>query len=259
MSFVATTRQGAVLTLTLNRPERRNAIGEFSECEDIIAACAAANADPTVGVVILTGAGTAFSAGGDLKRIRERSGILEGDSGVRLRDAYRRGVQRVQQAIYGLEMPAIAAVNGPALGLGCDLACACDIRIAGEQAIFASTFVRLGLVPGDGGAWLLPRAVGASRAAEMCFTGRNLSAADALAAGLVSRVVPGPELIATAHALAAEITANSGPAVRLAKRLLREADHARFDTVLEMSAAFQALCHQTPEHHQALDALLARR
>lgn len=259
MSFVTATRQGPVLTLTLNRPERRNAIGEFSECEDIINACAAANADRSVAVVILTGAGTAFSAGGDLKRIRERSGILEGSNGVEIRDAYRRGVQRVQQAIYGLEVPAIAAVNGPALGLGCDLACACDIRIAGDKAIFASTFVRLGLVPGDGGAWLLPRAVGASRAAEMCFTGRNLSAAEALEAGLVSRVVPNGELLATAQALAEEIAANSGPAVRLAKRLLREADHARFDTVLEMSAAFQALCHETPEHHQALDALLARR
>ncbi len=259
MSFVATTRQDAVLTLTLNRPERRNAIGEFGECEDIINACAAANADRSVAVVILTGAGSAFSAGGDLKRIRERSGILEGQNGIELRDAYRRGVQRVQQAIYGLEMPAIAAVNGPALGLGCDLACACDIRIAAEGATFASTFVRLGLVPGDGGAWLLPRAVGASRAAEMCFTGRNMPAAEALSAGLVSRVVPGDDLLATAHTLAEEIAANSGPAVRLAKRLLREADHARFDTVLEMSAAFQALCHETPEHHRALDALLARR
>jgi enoyl-CoA hydratase/carnithine racemase len=133
----------------------------------------------------------------------------------------------------------------------------CDIRIAGERAKFAESFVKLGIIPGDGGAWLLPRAVGLSKAAEMAFTGDTIDAQEALACGLVSKVVPGDRLMDAARALAGRIAANPGPALRMAKRLMREGQHLRLDSLLELSAAFQALAHHTPEHERALDAFLA--
>jgi enoyl-CoA hydratase/carnithine racemase len=161
--------------------------------------------------------------------------------------------------IENLELPVIAAVNGPAMGAGCDLACMCDLRIAGESARFAESFVKLGIIPGDGGAWLLPRVVGFARAAEMALTGDTLSAQEALAAGLVSRVVPDAELIPAARALAARIAANPPQAVRMARRLLREAWNNRLDTVLEMSSAMQAVAHTTDDHKEALAAMREKR
>jgi enoyl-CoA hydratase/carnithine racemase len=133
----------------------------------------------------------------------------------------------------------------------------CDIRIASERAKFAESFVKLGIIPGDGGAWLLPRIVGMSKAAELSFTGDTIDAAEALACGLVSRVVAPADLMPQAMALAQRIATNPAPALRMAKRLLREGQHTRLDTLLEMSAAFQALAHHTPEHAQAIDAFLA--
>jgi len=134
----------------------------------------------------------------------------------------------------------------------------CDIRIASEQARFAESFVKLGIIPGDGGAWLLPRLVGLSKAAELTFTGDMIDAAEALACGLVSKVVPADELMGEARALAERIAANPGNSLRMAKRLLREGQHVRLDTLLEMSAAFQAIAHHTVEHEEAIDALLAQ-
>ncbi|MCY1528738.1 Short-chain-enoyl-CoA hydratase [compost metagenome] len=159
-------------------------------------------------------------------------------------------------ALCNLEVPTIAAVNGPAIGAGCDLACMCDIRIAADEARFAESFVKLGLTPGDGGAWLLPRVVGMSRACEMAFTGRSVDAAQALGMGLVSQVVEQGALLPAALALAQEIAQHSGHALRLTKRLLREGQHTRLDTLLELSARFQALAHHTQEHATALDAFL---
>jgi enoyl-CoA hydratase/carnithine racemase len=135
----------------------------------------------------------------------------------------------------------------------------CDIRIASTKARFAESFVKLGLIPGDGGAWLLPRVVGMSKAAELTFTGDTIDATEALACGLVSKVVPPEELLPSAQALAARIAANPAPALRMAKRLLREGQHVRLDTLLEMSAAFQAVAHHTPEHDAALAAFMTKK
>ena len=156
-------------------------------------------------------------------------------------------------------MPVIAAVNGPAIGAGCDLACMCDIRIAGESAKFAESFVKLGIVPGDGGAWLLPRVVGKSMAAEMSFTGRTLDAQEALKVGLVSRVVPHDELLPQARALAGQIAANPGGALRMSKKLLREGERLDFAPLLELSAGLQALAHKTPQHVEAVNAFVEKR
>ena len=140
-----------------------------------------------------------------------------------------------------------------------DLACMCDIRIASEKAKFAESFVRLGIIPGDGGAWLLPRIVEMSRAAELAFTGDTIDAQQALAWNLVSRVVPHEELMAAARELASRIAQHASHGLRLTKRLMREAIHARLDTVLELSATFQAICHKTPDHSEAVDAFLEKR
>jgi enoyl-CoA hydratase/carnithine racemase len=154
-------------------------------------------------------------------------------------------------------VPTIAAVNGPAIGAGCDLACMCDIRIASTEARFAESFVKLGIIPGDGGAWWLQRVIGYARAAELSFTGEIIDAQTALGIGLVSRVVSAAELLPSARALAGRIAANPAPALRMAKRLLRHAQTSRLDETLELSAAMQALAHHTGEHDAAVAAFFA--
>jgi enoyl-CoA hydratase/carnithine racemase len=144
------------------------------------------------------------------------------------------------------------------IGAGTDLACMCDLRIAAEDARFAESFVKIGIIPGDGGAWLLPRIVGWSKACEMAFTGDALSAQEALACGLVSQVVPGAELMAAARKLANRIAANPPLAVRATKRLLREGRFARLDTLLQLSASAQAIAHTNAEHREALGKALTR-
>jgi enoyl-CoA hydratase/carnithine racemase len=135
----------------------------------------------------------------------------------------------------------------------------CDIRIAGESARFAESFVKVGIIPGDGGAWLLPRVVGFSKACEMTFTGDTLNAQEALACGLVSKVVPDAELLAAAGAIAARIAANPPKAVRMTKRLMVQGRDMSLPALLEMSAAMQALAHTTADHREAVTAFLEKR
>ncbi len=255
--FLLYEQQGHIVTLTMNDPQRRNPLTANSAVAEFLSAFDRIHADTSVRAVILTGAGTAFSAGGDIKNMaRQASGEV---SGMQIRDEYRRGIQRLPLALFNLEVPVIAAVNGAALGAGLDLACMCDIRIASEHAKFAESFVKLGIVAGDGGAWLLPRIIGMSRASEMSFTGETIDAELAATWGLVSRVVPAADLLAAANELAQRIAANPPQAVRLTKRLLREAMNTRLDTLLEMAAAFQSLSHQTADHKEAVAAFLGKR
>ena len=256
--FVLFEQRDAIVTLTLNAPEARNALTSQAQWDAVVAACERVQADPAVKVVIVTGAGSAFCAGGNVKDFRDKRGLAAG-SGMEIRDNYRRGIQRIPLAFHRLDVPTIAAVNGPAIGAGCDLACMADIRIASEKASFAESFVKLGLIPGDGGAWLLQRVVGYARAAEMSFTGETVDAQAALAMGLVSRVVPHETLLAEATALAERIAANPGQALRMTKRLMREAQTSRLDSILELSAAYQALTHGSAEHEAAVAAFLERR
>ena len=258
-NFVLYEQYQNIVTVTLNRPQERNAIGTHEACDELVQAADRINADQTVHAVVLTGAGSAFCAGGNIKKMLDRSGFARGASPAATRENYRRGVQRVARAWWNIEVPTIAAVNGPAIGLGCDFACMCDIRIAGAGASFAESFLKVGLVPGDGGAWFLPRVVGVSKAAEMTFTGESLNASDALACGLVSRVVPDDALVAEARKLAARIAANPRIALRLCKRLLRESQHSRLDDMLELSAAYQALVQETEDHEEAVTAMIEKR
>ncbi len=256
--FVLYERDHGVVTLTLNRPRERNALSTQSQWEELVACCDRIRRDESVKVVILTGAGTAFSAGGNVKDMRDKRGIASG-SPYTIAQGYTAGIQRIPLALHHLEVPTIAAVNGPAIGAGCDLACMCDIRIASESARFAESFVKLGIVPGDGGAWLLQRAIGYQRAAELSFTGDVIDAQTALAIGLVIRVVPQDLLMPTALELATRIAANPAPALRMIKRLLRQAQTVGLEEALQLSAALQALAHHTPEHDEAVAAFFEQR
>ena len=258
MSLITLETHGPVAVMTLNRPEAMNALGAPGDGDQVAAACAEVNADRAIRCVVLTGAGRAFSAGGDVKAMKARAGAF-GGSGVELRDGYRNNIHRVVRSIYGLEVPSVAAVNGAAIGLGCDVACMTDIRIASEQAKFGVTFLKLGLIPGDGGAWLLPRTIGMSRAAELLFTGDVIDAKQAAEWGLVSKAVPHETLMDEAIALATRIAQQPPHALRLAKSLLKHGQTTSYDTLMEMSAAAQAISHLTEDHMEGVDAILEKR
>ena len=156
--FLIYRQDGAIVTLTMNQPEARNPLTGNTAVPEFIEACARIGGDPSVKVVVLTGAGSAFCSGGNVKDMQRYSELSIPP--IAIREEYQRGIQRLPIAIYNLEVPTIAAVNGAAIDDGCDLACMCDIRIAAQGAKFAESFIKVGIVPGDGGAWLLPRAVG---------------------------------------------------------------------------------------------------
>ena len=256
--FLILERDGPILTVTLNRPHERNAISESSHISEIEALCAEAAADDSLKAIVLTGAGSAFCAGGNVKLMRDKAGMFAG-SPYRLRNNYRTGIQLIPLALYELEIPIVAAINGPAIGAGLDLACMCDIRIASEAAVFAESFVKLGIVPGDGGAWLLPRVIGMPRATLMTLTGETIDARRALEFGLVTEITPSEQLLASAKEIARRIAVNPGPATRLAKRLLREGQDMKLGPLLELSAAYQALVHHTDDHAEAVAAFLEKR
>ena len=251
-------RAGHVVTLTLNQPELRNPVSDDDVVDAILAALDRLERDPEARVAILTGAGSAFSSGGNLRKMASGEGLASAKP-IQTRRNYLVGIQRLPRAFAALEVPVIAAVNGPAVGAGCDLTCMCDIRIAGQSAKFAESFVKLGIVPGDGGAWLLPFVVGHAKAAELALTGDMIDAAEALRIGLVSQVVPDAELLGAAHSIALRIAANPTQAVRMTKRLLWESRTASLDTVLNLSAAMQALAHTTADNSEAMAAFLEKR
>lgn len=256
--FLLIERDGAVLTASMNRPDTRNALTDPNHMDELVNLCREIRRDHTVKVLVLTGEGSAFCAGGNVKDMQQRGGIFSG-SPYQVRDSYRDSIQRIPLALYELDVPVIAAVNGPAIGAGLDLACMCDIRIASEKALFAESFVKVGIVPGDGGAWLLPRVIGMPKASLLAFTGDTIDAAKALSWGLVAEVVPADQLRAHAKALAQRIALNPSHALRLTKRLLREGQNVRLDTLLELSAAYQALAHHTEDHLEAVTAFLDKR
>lgn len=258
MSLLTITREGHVTTLTLNRPDMMNALGADGDGDEFVAACDAINTDMEVRCVILTGAGRAFSAGGDVKAMKERSGNF-GGTPPGISDGYRNNIHRILRALHGLRVPLIAAINGPAIGLGCDLACLADIRMASEKAKFGVTFLKLGIIPGDGGTWILPRVIGQSRAAELFYTGDVIDAVKAKEWGLIGRICAPDDLAATAQELAQKIAQQPPHALRHTKNLLRQGQSITYDTALEMAANTQALMHLTDDHMEGIDALLEKR
>ncbi|CAM2764714.1 enoyl-CoA hydratase [Mycobacterium intermedium] len=245
------TTDGPIRTWTINLPSVGNAITGKDVISAIEAAVDSANADTDVRAVILTGEGKIFSAGGNVKEMADQTGMF-GLSALDQRHAYVDGVQRIPRALSRLEVPLIGAINGAAIGAGCDLALMCDIRIASERASFAESFVQLGLIPGDGGTWFLQRVIGYQRAAEMTFTGDRIDATTALEWGLVTSVVPHDELLPRARELAERIAKNPPHSLRMAKRLLQESRTGSLESTLGMAAAMQPLAHRDPEHLQRI-------
>ncbi|WCT72185.1 crotonase/enoyl-CoA hydratase family protein [Sphingomonas naphthae] len=257
-ALVLAETDAGIRTLTLNQPTLRNPISDLPTVDAVVDALHAADQDPEVRVVILTGAGSAFSTGGNLKAMHEGRGP-QGATPSETVSNYRRGIQRIPLAFAAIDVPVVAAVNGPAIGAGCDLACMCDVRIAGRSARFAESFVKLGIVPGDGGAWLLRRIVGESKAMELSLTGEIIDAEEAWRLGLVSKVVDDAELMAAARSVAAAIAANPPVAVRLTKRLIRQAQTADLPSLLDASASAQAIAHETQDHAEAITAFIEKR
>ncbi len=246
---------GAVATLTLARPDIRNAITEPEMVEEIVGALDMP--PPEVRVLVLTGQGTAFSAGGNVHDMGRRAGMFSGTP-YEIAEAYRTTIQRLTRSVLSTDIVTIAAVNGPAVGAGFDLVLACDLRIGTSRAWFAHTFIDLGIIPGDGGAWLLPRVVGWQHAAEIAFTARRVEAAEAADLDILLEVVEPDGLVERVKRLATEIAAKPAHSLRLTKRLLRSARSMDLEGFLELSAALQAMSHAQPEHEDAVERFLER-
>jgi enoyl-CoA hydratase/carnithine racemase len=247
---------GRIAVLTLNRDDVRNALTGTALVDDICAALEWANARAGVSVLILTGAGAAFSAGGNIKTMRERA---LSSTAEEMAHAYRSGIQRIPRAMNATEVALIAAVNGPAIGAGCDLANMCDIRIGSSRAQFGETFVNLGILAGDGGAWFLQRAVGVHRATELTLTGRIVKAEEARDIGLLLEVTDPERLLARSREIATVIAAKPPLAVRYAKRTLRLAREQGLEEHLESCATFQGALQKTEDHLEALAAFFEKR
>lgn len=250
-------KRGQVALITLDRPDARNAYSE-AMVDSLVGAVDAAADDDGVRCAVLTGAGKAFCAGGDLKKMQQDSGMFSGGP-AELRGRYLTGIHRIPRRIARFEKPLIAAVNGPAMGAGLDLACMCDIRVASEKAKFGSAFINVGLVPGDGGAYFLTRAVGFSRALEMMLTGRAVDAQEALGMALVHELTAPDALIDTAMARAQALCNKAPIALRLAKRATHLAIHSELQAALDLAATYQGIAQNTEDHGEALAALLEKR
>ena len=250
MAFVDLEQRGSIGILTMNRPEALNALND-QVLRDLDAALDAVEANDEILVVILTGAGRSFVAGADIGQMKDFTSVQAKKFGAYGNSVFLK--------LENFPKPVIAAVNGPAVGAGCDLTMMCDMRIASTRAWFAESFVNLGIIPGDGGAWLLTKTIGPARAAEMALTGDRVDAATALDWGMVNSVVEPDALLDAAHALAERVAKNPPHSVRMAKKLLRESQHQSLSSLLELSAAMQALAHHTEDHREALAAFNEKR
>lgn len=242
------------LWITLNRPESSNAyseemISEFVRVLDSVNKC------KEMRVVVITGAGKHFCAGGDLKSMQTKSGMFAGEANE-LRIRYQEGIQQISVAIESISKPIIAMINGAAIGAGLDLACMCDIRLCAENAVFAESFTKLGLVPGDGGSFFLQRVVGYAKAMEMSLTAETYTSSEALAMGLVSKVVPQDQLRELTTKWAQTIASRAPIATELTKKAIKSAYHSDVIQNLDLVASFQAICQRSNDHFRAINSFL---
>lgn len=249
--------EAGVALLRFNRHDIRNALTGSHIADEIVAICEWANRERAVATLVLTGNGSAFSAGGNVHDMHGRTGMF-GGTPMEIQQGYRDGIQRMTRAMYAVEVPVIAAVNGAAIGAGLDLACMCDIRIGSDKAKLGETFVNLGILPGDGGAWFLPRVVGMQRAAELAFSGRIIDAEEARDIGLLMEVTTPDDLLARCMELAHAFAAQPRDALRITKRLLRSGQRMGLSDFLDYCAGLQSLCHTTSDHEDAVQAMIDR-
>jgi 2-(1,2-epoxy-1,2-dihydrophenyl)acetyl-CoA isomerase len=252
---IAVDRDGAVTRVTLNRPEKLNALTQVMS-DELMDAFTAAGDDPEVRAVVLTGAGRGFCAGQDLTEFE--AAYRAGDR-PDIQAHLERSYHRLIPAIVRTPKPVVAAVNGVAAGAGVSLAVACDVRIASTEARFIQAFVNIGLIPDSGGTWLLPRVVGYSQALELSITGQPVDADRALAVGLVSRVVPPEDFESEVAAYATRLAALPTAAVAATKDLMREALRLDLDEALSREGDAQARMGQTEDHLEGVMAFAEKR
>jgi enoyl-CoA hydratase/carnithine racemase len=248
---------GPVATLTLNRPQVRNAIDDAMRGE-LVAALDRVSRDDAIRALVLTGAGKSFCAGGDVKGMQQRLAAPPGEVAF---NGWRRQ-QRTHHAVaalHALPKPTIAAVNGAAAGLGCDLALCCDFIVAADAATFAMTYVLRGLIPDGGGMYFLPRRVGLSRAKELIYSGRTVAADEALRIGMVDRVTAAASLLDDAQAWAAELCRGAPAALALSKSILDQTFELSVEQVFAMGSQAQAICYTSRDHLESVAAFLDKR
>jgi 2-(1,2-epoxy-1,2-dihydrophenyl)acetyl-CoA isomerase len=244
-----------VATLTMNRPERLNALGDTLR-DDLHHAIVRASDDPAIRAIVLTGAGRGFCSGGDVKVMNENK---ERGADRPLIDKVAPSRDRTVLAMRDAPKPLIAAVNGPAAGAGMNIALACDIRIASSTARFGETFAKRGLHVDWGGTYFLPRIVGMAKACELIFTGEIIDAEEALALGIVSKVVAPEELMPSVHELAQKIAAGPPIAIRLAKRALYRSQDCDLRSALEFETYAQNICSETEDAREGITAFVEKR
>lgn len=247
-----------VATLTFKRDDVRNALTGTHLIDDIHTTCDWVNRNKDVSALIITGDGKAFSSGGNVKEMHEGKGIFAG-SPAEIQEQYRQGIQRIPLAMDAIEVPTIAAINGAAIGAGFDLCNMCDIRIGCEHTLLGETFINLGIIPGDGGAWFLQRAIGYQRAAELTLSGRLVTGEEALEWGLILEIVQVDKLLDRAMELAQSFASRPPRTVRMSKRLLKAAQRMELRDLLDMSASMQAVSHKMEDHREAVDAFMSKR
>jgi 2-(1,2-epoxy-1,2-dihydrophenyl)acetyl-CoA isomerase len=245
------------LWISLNRPEASNAYS-IGMVKALVEVLRHADIDNAIRAIILTGIGKHFCAGGDLKAMKGKSGMFAGESNE-LREAYQAGIQQIPSTISQLKTPIIAMVNGAAIGAGCDLAAMCDLRIASSEAVFAETFTKVGLVPGDGGAFFLTRLIGFGKAMEMFLTCKNISAEEALKIGLVNQVVLPNELKNKTQELADQLASLPPIALQMTKKAVVHAYQNDLTSHLELMAAYQGITQRSSDHFKALDGMIEKK
>jgi enoyl-CoA hydratase/carnithine racemase len=241
-----------VAVLTLNRPEHRNAIDieTVSELTDLLGRC---RDDDAIRVVILTGAGSCFCAGGDVGRIGDEL------TSASAKDFVFRHVYGVSRAIALIDKPVLAALNGPALGAGLDISLLCDLRFMADSAFLQEAYVKVGVPPGDGGGWLLPRVIGTSRALDLLWTGRRVAADEALRLGLVDRTFPGDQLMAETLAYADALARGPQMAIRMTKRMVVQGKDMSLTGHMDQVSSHMALIRETADFAEGLAAFKGRR
>lgn len=240
-----------VAILKFDRDDVRNALTSTALVDDIVNVVHWINSDSAIGCLIITGNGKAFCSGGNIKEMRDGKGTF-GGTPAQIAEKYRRGIQRMSLAIHNIEVPVIAALNGPAIGAGFDLACMCDIRIGCEHTLLGEIFINLGLIPGDGGAWFLQRLVGYQKAAELTFSGRLVKTDEALQLGLLLKLVAADQLMAQTTELAQSFAAKAPQTLRMTKRLMKSAQRLELADFLDLCSSYQACCHHTQDHQRAV-------
>lgn len=245
------------LWITLNRPETSNAI-TYEMIASLTNSLREADQDSTIRVIIITGEGKNFCSGGDLNNMMNKAEMFAGESNE-LRQRYEHGIQQISRVMESISKPIIAVVNGSAAGAGCDLACMCDMRLGASTTQFMESFVKIGLVPGDGGTFFLQRVVGYAKAVELTLTGRVVAAEEAEKIGLLNKIVDINELKNEAQKLADLISSNAPVAVQMSKKALKIGYLHDLSASLDLLSAYQGIAQRTEDHYEALKSITEKR